>query len=344
MRDRDGPLTAGVSQTPGKPEAPYQLRATLTAPLRQSALQPSQAVTVLNDRVKLITSVNVSIADWLQERRKVEEQYITGLQKLARRPQQDGGAALGCATAHCDFPGFGLTENRVFQLPWQRIVQGTAALAESHQLLATKIEVDVENPLRQFAVKNRDMQSMSTIQGNLASIARDYDGAQKKAEKLQDSSNPDKVANATSGVDDARQQWESQAPYVFEQLQSLDETRCNHLRDLLTQFQTHEVDQVERNRTSAEECLNLLLNVETADEIKTFASKVGGGRSNAAARRSSAAGSARPQSSIGPPPTPPPPRQNEQRPSQSFATPSQDRLGSSTYSSCDSPAMLTISS
>ena len=32
----------------------------------------------------------------LQERRKVEETYVQGLQKLARRPQQDGAAALGC--------------------------------------------------------------------------------------------------------------------------------------------------------------------------------------------------------------------------------------------------------
>jgi hypothetical protein len=29
-------------------------------------LQPNQAVNVLNDRVKLITSINASIADWLQ--------------------------------------------------------------------------------------------------------------------------------------------------------------------------------------------------------------------------------------------------------------------------------------
>ena len=31
----------------------------------------------------------------LQERRKIEEVYVQGLQKLARRPQQDGAAALG---------------------------------------------------------------------------------------------------------------------------------------------------------------------------------------------------------------------------------------------------------
>jgi hypothetical protein len=34
--------------------------------LRQAALQPHQAVNVLNDRVKLITTINASIADWLQ--------------------------------------------------------------------------------------------------------------------------------------------------------------------------------------------------------------------------------------------------------------------------------------
>jgi hypothetical protein len=38
------------------------------------------------------------------------------------------------------------------------------------------------------------------------------------------------------------------------------------------------VDQVERGRQAAESCLNVLLNVETADEIKTFAAKMAGTR------------------------------------------------------------------
>ncbi|KAL9619079.1 MAG: hypothetical protein Q9160_006255 [Pyrenula sp. 1 TL-2023] len=125
------------------------------------------------------------------------------------------------------------------------------------------------------------MQSMSTIQGNLAALAKEHDTAQKKADKLKEKgakANAGKVANATSSIDDANQQWESQAPYVFEQLQAADESRLNHLRDVLTQFQTHEVDLVERNRTSAESTLNALLSVETADEIKTFAAKISGGR------------------------------------------------------------------
>jgi len=112
-------------------------------------------------------------------------------------------------------------------------------------------------------------------------MARDIDNAQKKAEKLQSRGNKaatDKVANASSDLENAQAQWDSQAPYVFETLQSVDETRLNHLRDVLTQFQTHEVDLVEKNRITAEQSLNILLNVETADEIKTFALRTSSGR------------------------------------------------------------------
>ena len=225
-----------------------------------------------------------------------------------------------------------LTRSSIFQMPWQRIVSGTENLAQSHEMLALKIETDVETPLRQFAAKNREMQSMTTIQGNLAAIAKDFDNAQKKAEKLRDKGGrTDRAANATSSVDDASQQWESQAPYVFEQLQSLDESRVNFLRDALTQFQTHEVDQVERNRTSAESCLNALLNIETADEIKTFAAKISAGRESSTRRRSSATAGARPQSaSLAPPPTPPS-RGFEDGSSSRFGPPAaQDRLTPST--------------
>ena len=115
---------------------------------------------------------------------------------------------------------------------------------------------------------------MSTIQGNLTSVAREVDTARRRADKIQGGkTSQNKIDNATSDFNAANQHWDSQAPYVFEQLQALDESRVNHLRDVLTQFHTHEVDQVERNRISAEQCLNAILNVNTSDEISTFVAK-----------------------------------------------------------------------
>ncbi|RMD39777.1 hypothetical protein DV735_g5359, partial [Chaetothyriales sp. CBS 134920] len=300
-------------------------------PALLAALAPDEAVQLLNDRVAVIKQVNSSVADWLQvrptgkavhrrrrlsaliilqadiaqERRKVEDAYVQGLRRLASRPQHDGGAALG-----------------VFQIPWQRIVSGTENLAASHEILSHKIETGVEAPLRRFNGSNREMQAVSSSHPNLASIARGIESAQKKAAK-----GGRKAEDATSSVDEASRAWESQAPYVFEQLQALDEQRINHLRDVLTQLQTDELDHVERVRTSAESCLNALLNVETADEIKAFAGKAAAARRGSLGRRSSAiagagANSIRPASSSASthhPPAVPPPRQVHRHPTQPSA-------------------------
>ncbi|CAK1366846.1 Suppressor of profilin deletion [Cercospora beticola] len=220
-------------------------------------VQPTQAVDILNDRVTQIKRLNITIADWLQERSKLEEQYAAGLRRLARKPI--GDEDLG-----------------IFTVPWGSLTSSMEALAESHTSLASRIEIDVEKPLREFANNNRDIQAMPTIQGNLTQIAKEIEKAQKAAEKLQgkgESADANKVANASSDLENARAQWNSQAPFVFDNLQTLDETRLNQLRDALTQFVTLDVDQNEKSRGAGEQALNVLLNVEPADEIKMFAIK-----------------------------------------------------------------------
>lgn len=152
------------------------------------------------------------------------------------------------------------------------------------------------------------MQSLTSAQGHLASVAREFAEAQRKMDKARDKSGK-RATHASLSVEDAGREWQSQAPHVFEQLQAVDETRINYLRDVLTQFQTHEIDHVERNRASAESCLNALLNLETADEIKTFAARVAGGRMSFPRRPSSSTGVGRAANAPapGPPPPPPPP-------------------------------------
>ncbi|KAF2495726.1 hypothetical protein BU16DRAFT_527494 [Lophium mytilinum] len=256
-------------------------------PAMLESLQPAQAVNVLHDRIRNVSKLNSDIADWLQERRRVEELYVQGLRKLANKHPPDDSSDLG-----------------IFSTPWQKIVGSAEALADSHHQLAQKIEADVERPLREFASSNREMQAMSNISGNLSAMAKEIENARKKSERLRDKgakAPAGKVANAITEVENATSQWDSQAPYVFEKLQAVDESRLNHLRDVLTQFQTHEVDQVERNRVSAEETLNVLLNVETADEIKTYALRTQGGKPKTPRQTSNFSS---PSRNLAPPPPP----------------------------------------
>ena len=165
----------------------------------------------------------------------------------------------------------------MFQAPWQNVITSCEALSESHHNLSQRIATDVEKPLQDYQSKSREMNAVTTVQGNLIALAKEFDEAQKKADKLQGkkgggskAADQTKVALALSSVQEASQQWESQAPYIFEQLQALDEHRVHHLRDALTQLQTHEMDQLEKSRSTAEVVLNSLLNVDSADEISTF--------------------------------------------------------------------------
>ncbi|KAL1632113.1 Suppressor of Profilin deletion [Neofusicoccum ribis] len=261
-------------------------------PQMLESLQPTQAVAVLNERVKHITKVNADIADFLQERRRLEDAYAQGLRKLAARQLPDGGADLG-----------------VFALPWQRIIGATESLAESHHSLAQKLESDVERPLREFDKSDREMQAMSTISGNMAHMAKEIETAQKRADKLKDKgakAPAGKVATASTDVENANQQWSSQAPFIFEKLQAVDESRINHLRDALTQFQTLELDQIDRTRGPAEQCLSVILDVQTADEVKTFALKTTSGKPKLETQRgrNQAQASSSLTPTMQPPPTP----------------------------------------
>ncbi|PGH03739.1 hypothetical protein GX51_03883 [Blastomyces parvus] len=288
-----------------------------------AAVAPTQASNVLTERIRLISKINSDIADWLSERRRVEDAYVLGLRRLARRQSQEASAALG-----------------VFHTPWQRILTATESLAESHETLSHGIEADVERPLKEYASKNNDMQSMSTMQQDLANLAKELESAKKKADKLKDKGPKAaaKTSSAVSAAQEVAQQWESRAPFVFEQLQAVDEHRLNHLRDVLTQYETHEADHIERMRRSTESCLNALLNVQTDEEIRAFTTKVTGGRAPVSRTTTNAAATTSPPSSgrdraataapaAAGEPLPPPPRIHDDAASQRSGRSNQDRLG-----------------
>ncbi len=182
-------------------------------------------------------------------------------------------------------------------------------MASSHHQFSQRVEADIETPLRNFQLK-REVTNMNTIANNLQGMARELEDAQDKADKMgrkAGKASAQKVEAATQRLDAANQQWESQAPFIFETLQALDEQRVNHLRDVLTQLETHEVEQTVRTQSAAEVILNLILEVQTADEIQTFAQRTVEGRPRierrSTARQPSIAGSV--QSSNAPlPPLP----------------------------------------
>lgn len=160
------------------------------------------------------------------------------------------------------------------------MLQATDSIAASHHLFVQRIEKDVEQPLRQFHGR-KEVHNMQTMSTNLATIGKELEDAQDKSDKLSrkgGKASALKVDAATVRLEAASSQWESQAPFILETLQALDEQRCNHLRDVLTQLQTHEVDQADRLRATANDALGTIVEVNTKSEVENFVSRVTAGR------------------------------------------------------------------
>ncbi|KAF3766979.1 hypothetical protein M406DRAFT_106400 [Cryphonectria parasitica EP155] len=232
-------------------------------PAMLANLSPGQANQVVNERLRRIGKVNTEIADWLQERRRVEDQYVAGLKKLLMFKVPNSGSELG-----------------IFQPSWDKVLRSTDAIAASHHLFAQRIEKDVEHALRQFQ-NRKEVQNMQTMSMNLSTIAKELDDAREKVDKLSKKGGKAsalKVDTATARLESASSQWESQAPFILETLQALDEQRCNHLRDVLTQLETHEVDQSDRLRAAANDALATIVEADTAREVENFVSRVTAGK------------------------------------------------------------------
>ncbi|KAI3397385.1 hypothetical protein diail_10835 [Diaporthe ilicicola] len=245
-------------------------------PAMLANLQPSQAVQVVNERLKRIGKVNTEIADWLQERRRLEDQYVAGLKKLLLFKVPNASSDLG-----------------IFQPSWDKILHSTDAIAASHHLFAQRVEKDVEQDLRQFQ-NRKEYQNMTTMSANLSAIAKEFEDAREKADKLTrkgGKASALKVDQATARLESATGQWESQAPFILETLQALDEQRCNHLRDVLTQLQTHEVDQADRLRATANDALTTILEADTSKEVDNFATRATAGRPKVERRTGTGTGS-----------------------------------------------------
>lgn len=202
----------------------------------------------------------------------------------------------------------------VFNGPWSRILEGTETIASSHLQLAERIERDVEHPLRSFH-NRKDVANMNTISFNLGTMAKALEEAQNQSEKISrkgGKASTQKVDAASTKLESATQQWESQAPFIFESLQALDESRVNQLRDLLTQYQTHETDCAQRIQDKSADALAQVLEISSETEIHAFVNKATAGRARlptrASTRRSSVAGSSMaPPSTGGSTNIPPPP-------------------------------------
>lgn len=211
--------------------------------------KPVDAAKVLKSRISSAEILNIEIADWFKERARIEQNYAAELERHGKKNIAE------------------LSKSGLFEGVWLQVLSSTRENAKAASSFATKIHKEIEAPLRQYTTRSAQWADMKVLQSELETLANTV--------KL------DKHRN-TRANDENRVQWESQAPFLLEQAETIDESRLGYLKNALTTYGTVEADYSDKSLKISEKVLNNVLSYEPMDEIATYAAQVGRGEELAA--------------------------------------------------------------
>ncbi|CAN6674642.1 hypothetical protein TRVA0_059S00386 [Trichomonascus vanleenenianus] len=218
-----------------------------------SSVPPVAAADIVRDRLNRAKALNEEIADWARERARIENNYAAELEKLSRRATPSSGL-LGSLSP-----------------TWTLVVASVEQSASSAKVFSHKLHAEIESPLRNFSSRSNQFQDVKQLQEGLTQLARQLVHAEEKLQH-QRGNEEHQIQLAES-----RSSWESQAPYLTEQLEVVDEARLVLVKDSLTRMQTLEVDRAQGSIKEAEKSLNSILSFEPYEDMNSFASKVASG-------------------------------------------------------------------
>lgn len=205
--------------------------------------RPTDASVVVKSRLASAEHLNGEVADWFRERARIEETYASELDKLTRKGIPE------------------LQRSGLFEATWTSLLRSTHESANASNSFAHKIHQDVEQPLRRYTSQSSQWQDMRVLQNELDTLSHTFNDAERKKKH----------------TDEVRAQWEAQAPYILEQVETIDTSRLGLLKNLLTTFGTIEADKSEKSLKVSEGLLNNVLSYEPTDDIAAFAAVVGKG-------------------------------------------------------------------
>lgn len=224
-----------------------------------SNYRPADASGVLRNRLSNAEKLNTEIVEWFQDRARIEEHYAGELQKLANRagvPEQLAASQL--------------------EPTWASIVKSTRDSAEASMGFANKIHKEVQRPLRQFH-KSAEWLDTRMLEDELEKLGNAYKSHDETVEKLRRKSPSRQTEVAQQSLGQIRVQWESQAPYIVDQVEAIDERRLGQIKTALTTFGTVQSDCANKGVAASEAVLSSVLAYDPSQDVAAFAAKLTAG-------------------------------------------------------------------
>lgn len=213
---------------------------------------------MLRTRLTSAETLNTDVANWLRDRARIETSYAAELEKLGNRQVPNLSESLSVV--------------------WDSLLQSTRDISNASSTLASKIFVDVEQPMRTFN-KGHQWMEIKPLCDELDSQAQLLQSHQDKVDKLlrKPSRQNQEFEIAQHSLTEVQLQWESRASSLINQIEGIDGSRLELLKSTLITLGTMQTDHCTKAGTANEALLNDLFKFEPTKDLEDFAAKVSNG-------------------------------------------------------------------
>ncbi|CAG8504314.1 1434_t:CDS:10 [Funneliformis caledonium] len=239
------------------------LQETLPVPATMAYIQaflkdePKKAFDCVQLRLKKAKTLNQEIANYFQERARVEDEYVRGLQRLANKVFVADKNSLG-----------------TFVNVWDTLLKELTEIIQIHTNLSLKIYAEVEGPLREKATSD-PWSELKPLETYLGKLIREYEEKLQKVNKHKTKNKVGKKADAESKLNETHRALEDSKTLYLEKTYAVDLMRLENLKDSIERFESIQKD-VYKNRVEiAEKTLGTVKKFDAQGEIKDFCSKKG---------------------------------------------------------------------
>ncbi|KAG0199810.1 hypothetical protein BGX28_006983 [Mortierella sp. GBA30] len=171
-----------------------------------------------------------------------------------------------------------------FTAPWEKLSAESTELAALHGQFSLRISNEIERPLRDYARINSEWQNLPLAETNCNRIAKEFDEKQAKVTKYtravekvsgkKAETAEQKLMDYTKQLESTRTAWRLEGPIVLQKYQSVDQSRLEHLKQVITTFEAIQTETVLQVAEMSGRTSSSVAEFDPLMDMELFASEV----------------------------------------------------------------------
>ncbi|KFH67494.1 hypothetical protein MVEG_06226 [Podila verticillata NRRL 6337] len=229
--------------------------------------RPQDGLDAVQSRLRKGKLLHEQLANYFKERAHIEDLYAKSITKAFQKHFVSDTQALG-----------------TFAAPWDKLSAESTELATLHGQFSLRISNEIEKPLRDFSRTQPEWQNLTLAEANCNRIAKEFDEKQVKVAKYtravervsgkKAEATEQKLMDYTKQLESTRSAWRLEGPVVLQKYHSVDQSRLEHMKQMVSAFEAIQTEIVLQIAEMASRTSSSVAEFDPVMDIELYSSEL----------------------------------------------------------------------